>query len=114
LRGPSAPSVIHTLTAQAPTWLVQFPALVRHEHRSVLQAEILGATRERMLREINEALETISAEQPLMLLFEDLHWADTSTVDLISTRARARARRRQTDAASHLPPCRPGALEPFA
>ena len=44
-----------------------------------------------MSRMINEALETISAEQPLMLLFEDLHWADTSTVDLISTLARGRA-----------------------
>jgi predicted ATPase len=91
LRGPSAPSVIHTLAAQAPTWLVQFPARVRHEHRDVLQAEILGATRERMLREINEALETISAEQPLLVLFEDLHWADIPTVDLISTLARGRA-----------------------
>jgi len=90
-RGPGAKSLVHTLTAQAPTWLVQFPALVEREHREMLQQEILGATRERMLREIGEVLETIASENPLLLVFEDLHWADPSTVDLISALARRRS-----------------------
>jgi len=83
--------VVQILAAKAPTWLVQFPALVRREQRETLQQEIVGATRERMLREIGEALDTITSENPLLLIFEDLHWADPSTVDLISALARRRA-----------------------
>lgn len=82
---------VETLAAQAPTWLVQFPALLTREHRENLQREILGATRERMLREIGDALETISSATPLFLILEDLQWADNSTVDLISALGRSRA-----------------------
>jgi len=84
-------TVVQTLAARAPTWLVQFPALVKREQRETLQREIVGATRERMLREIGEALETIASDRPLLLVLEDLHWADPSTVDLISALARRRA-----------------------
>ena len=57
-RGRSDAAVVDTLASHAPTWLVQFPALLTREHRETLKQEILGATRERMLREICEALET--------------------------------------------------------
>jgi DNA-binding winged helix-turn-helix (wHTH) protein/tetratricopeptide (TPR) repeat protein len=83
-------SIVQTLAREAPTWLVQFPALVKREQREMLQREILGATRERMLREIGEALETITAANPMMFIFEDLQWVDHSTVDLISALARGR------------------------
>src|SRR6267143_4559622 len=89
-RGPSGNSLVAILEEQAPTLLVQFPALVRPEHRDTLQQEIMGATRQRMLREISEALETIASERLLLLVFEDLHWVDHSTVDLISALARRR------------------------
>jgi DNA-binding winged helix-turn-helix (wHTH) protein len=89
-RGTAGDSIVQILATQAPTWLVQFPALVKREQRETLQREILGATRERMLREISEALEIIASERPLLLVFEDLHWADRSTVDLISALARRR------------------------
>jgi DNA-binding winged helix-turn-helix (wHTH) protein len=83
--------VLRILAAQAPTWLAQFPALIRQEQREALQREILGATRQRMLREILVALETISSDKPLVLTIEDLHWATHSTIDLISALARSRA-----------------------
>jgi predicted ATPase len=82
--------VAQILAKQAPTWWIQFPALVKAEKREALQREILGATRERMVREICEALEAITAESPLVLIFEDLHWVDDSTLDLISALARRR------------------------
>jgi DNA-binding winged helix-turn-helix (wHTH) protein/tetratricopeptide (TPR) repeat protein len=84
-------AVVQVLSRQAPTWLVQFPALIDNKQRETLQREILGATRERMLREIGEALETIGSEKPLLLVLEDLHWVDPSTVDLISSLARRRS-----------------------
>ena len=90
-RGPEGDSVVQILATQAPTWLVQFPAFVKPKQREMLQREILGATRERMLREISEALETIASGSPLLLVFSDLHWVDPSTVDLISALARRRA-----------------------
>ncbi|MBZ5583049.1 MAG: AAA family ATPase [Acidobacteriia bacterium] len=88
LRG--AEDLIHTIATRAPTWMIQFPQLVKPEQREALQREILGSTRERMLREICEALEGIGAQTPLLVLLEDLHWVDSSTLDLISAFARRR------------------------
>jgi len=89
-RGPEGDSVVQILAAQAPSWLVQFPALLNRQQRETLQREIQGATRQRMLREIGDALETITSERPLILILEDLNWVDPSTVDLISVLARGR------------------------
>src|SRR5262249_44661972 len=75
---------------KAPTWLVQFHALIKAEQREALQKEILGATRERMVREICEALESLTAQNPLVLVLEDLHWVDPSTLDFISALSRRR------------------------
>jgi DNA-binding winged helix-turn-helix (wHTH) protein/tetratricopeptide (TPR) repeat protein len=106
--GPLGASIVQILAAQAPTWLVQFPALLKREHRETLHREILGATRERMLREIGEALATITAESPLLLVLEDLQWVDLSTVDLISALARRQAPAKLMLIAT----CRPLDLEP--
>src|SRR5258706_14655068 len=43
-----------------------------------------------MVREICDALEALTAESPLILIFEDLHWVDPSTLDLVSAAARRR------------------------
>jgi len=90
IRSPTAEGIIRILASQAPTWLIQFPSLLKAEQREALQREILGATRERMVREICEALELLTATDPLALVLEDLHWADPSTLDLISALARRR------------------------
>ena len=90
VRGPGAEGTIQILASQAPTWLIQFPSLLQPEQRDALQREILGATRERMVREICEALESMTAKNPLALILEDLHWVDPSTLDLISALARRR------------------------
>ena len=43
-----------------------------------------------MLREMGDALEALTASLPLVLILEDLHWSDYSTLDLISYLARQR------------------------
>jgi DNA-binding winged helix-turn-helix (wHTH) protein len=88
--GPAADLVVRVLAEQAPTWLVQFPGLVKREQREELHRAIVGATRERMLREIADALQTITAQIALLVLLEDMHWADCSTVDLFSVLGRRR------------------------
>ena len=67
LRLDAGGPVFEVLWKQAPTWLIQFPSLIKPEHKDKLQREILGSTRERMLREICEALEVLTAESPLCL-----------------------------------------------
>jgi DNA-binding winged helix-turn-helix (wHTH) protein/tetratricopeptide (TPR) repeat protein len=103
-RGPGGESVIRTLASQAPTWLVQFPAFIKREHREMLQREIMGATRERMLREIGDALAAMASLSPLLIVFEDLRWSDASTVDLISALARRREPAKLMIAGTYGPP----------
>jgi DNA-binding winged helix-turn-helix (wHTH) protein len=90
VRGLGAAAIVEILASQAPTWLIQFPALLRPGQREALQSELLGATRERMVREICAALDSITVKTALVLILEDLHWADTSTLDLLSAIARRR------------------------
>jgi predicted ATPase/DNA-binding winged helix-turn-helix (wHTH) protein len=82
--------VVDVLRAHAPMWLLQMPSLLSASDRELLSREVLGATRERMLREMSEALEALTADLPLVLILEDLHWSDYSTLDLISYLARQR------------------------
>lgn len=72
------------LHQHAPTWLVQMPALLTAKELEAVQQRVVGATRERMLREMVEAIEVLTANHPLVLWFEDLHWADASTVDWLA------------------------------
>ncbi|HEV2837407.1 MAG TPA: AAA family ATPase, partial [Pyrinomonadaceae bacterium] len=86
--------VLDVLRAHAPMWLLQLPSVVSRSERESLSREISGATRERMLREMGDALEAITADSPLVLILEDLHWSDYSTLDLISYLANQRQRAR--------------------
>ena len=54
--------------AARPEWLVQMPALLSTAELEELQRRTAGVTRERMLRELAEALEVITAERPLVLV----------------------------------------------
>ncbi len=89
-REPGQDRLITLLRQQAPTWLVQLPALLSAVDLEALQRQTLGATRERMLREMAEALEVLTAERPLVLVLEDLHWSDAATLNLLAFVARRR------------------------
>jgi DNA-binding winged helix-turn-helix (wHTH) protein/tetratricopeptide (TPR) repeat protein len=84
LREPGAEQVIRVLRTHAPTWLAQLPWLEHRDDREVLRDHSLGITNERMLREMAEALEALSAITPVLLVLEDLHWSDHSTLDLLA------------------------------
>ena len=73
--------LIEHLHQHAPTWLVQMPALLDPTELETLQRKGRGATRERMLREMAEAIEALTQERLLVLRLEDLHWSDLSTLD---------------------------------
>ena len=89
-RAPGAERVVPLLVERAPTWIVQMPWLVSPGDLSGVQGRILGATQARMLREILEALLSAATERPIVLVIEDLHWSDPSTVTFLSALARRR------------------------
>jgi DNA-binding winged helix-turn-helix (wHTH) protein/predicted ATPase len=87
-RGPGGVRLVELLQQHAPTWLVQMPWLLTAAHREQLHDELGGATRERMLREFVEVVDALTAETPLVLILEDLHWSDYATLDLLALLAR--------------------------
>ena len=84
------PEVVDVLRTHAPMWLFQMSFLVSAVEREALNREVAGASRERMLREIGNALEALTESVPLLLILEDLQWSDYSTLDLISFLAKQR------------------------
>src|SRR4029453_7470185 len=84
--------------------LVQMPGLIRAADLETLRRRVDGATRERMLRELAAALELLTAQQPLVLVLEDLHWSDPSTLDLLTVLARRRESGRLLLIGTYRPP----------
>jgi DNA-binding winged helix-turn-helix (wHTH) protein/predicted ATPase len=89
-RGPEGAHLVQVLHQQALSWLVHLPALVAPETFESLQRRAGGTPRERMLRELAEAVEVLTAVRPLMLVLEDLHWSDGATLDWLAYVARRR------------------------
>jgi DNA-binding winged helix-turn-helix (wHTH) protein len=86
----SDPAVVDAVRRIAPTWLVQMPWHLGDTDRVALRHEVAGATQDRMLREMGALLDQLSQQAPLLLVLEDLHWADTATVELLGALARRR------------------------
>jgi predicted ATPase len=81
---PDGERACHVLARIAPGWL---PAGIPFQATPDSAAGIRSV---RMPGELCAALEELAAEKPLLLVFEDLHWADDSTLGVISALARRR------------------------
>lgn len=84
-RGSRGERILEILRRHAPTWLAQMPGLVPDDDLQTLLLRVQGATQTRMLRELAEAFDVLAGERPLVLVLEDVQWADESTVDLLAT-----------------------------
>src|SRR5262245_2725634 len=78
--------IIDLLRKYAPSWLVHLPSLTTGEE---LEAT-MPVSSEKMLREFADVLEVLTAQDALVLVLEDLHWSDTSTIELLAYLARRR------------------------
>src|SRR5262244_2515874 len=87
-REPVGERFVAVLRQYAPSWLVQMPGLVPPTEWESLQRIAGGATQLRMLRELTEALDVLTGERPLVLVLEDLHWSDVSTLAWLAYVAR--------------------------
>jgi predicted ATPase len=69
----------------APIWYEQIAPLSGQSLESArLLDEIKDANQERLKREFVACVQEVSRSRPLVLFLDDLHWADVSTVDLLS------------------------------
>lgn len=86
LNAPDRERVAAVLRTYAPTWCLQFPsALVSTTalEMSQQQQDPASVTKERMLREMGDALAALASASPVVLFLEDLQWADPSSIDLL-------------------------------
>jgi DNA-binding SARP family transcriptional activator/pimeloyl-ACP methyl ester carboxylesterase len=88
--GHEGHALVGLLAERAPTWLMQLPGLAGPEALARSRERAVGATRDRMLREMIDVLGALAALRPLALVIEDLHWSDHSTVDLLGALSRRR------------------------
>jgi len=92
--------LLQALRQSAPTWLAQLPSLLSLAERQAQPHQTNPPAWDRVLRELAEALEAVAAPLPdgdarlVVLVLEDLHWADPSTIDLLAVLARRRERAR--------------------
>lgn len=87
---PDAASLVPLMRRTAPLWLAQMPWLVADAERDGLERAVDGVRPERMPRELAALLDVVTAERTLVLVLEDLHWCDPSTVDLLTLLAQRR------------------------
>jgi DNA-binding winged helix-turn-helix (wHTH) protein/predicted ATPase len=87
-REPDGDEVVSLLYRRAPTWLAQMPWLASEPVLAQLPQRNLGVTRDRMLREFAEFAEELTLSRPLVLVVDDLHWSDDSTLSLLEVLAR--------------------------
>ncbi len=75
----------HKMRTLAPTWYAQlFPLSESNPSDAQLQTYVRTATQERVKRELGVFLEEVARVEPLVLFLDDLHWADSSTIDLLA------------------------------
>jgi CHAT domain-containing protein/tetratricopeptide (TPR) repeat protein len=86
-RDDASRTLARELHRRAPSWLAQLPSVAGDATRAPAAPT---TTRDRMLREMAELVETVSARRLLVLALEDLHWSDHSTLDLVSYLAERR------------------------
>ena len=73
----------------AQTWAVQLPVLTGRTTGGSGQ-DLLGVTAHRMSRELCALLEIVASQRLLVLVVEDVHWADQATLDLLRAIANRR------------------------
>ena len=86
--GPEGAVLLPVLRQYAPSWLVHLPALLTSAERKTLERTTHESTPARMLRELADALEMLTAAHPLILVLEDLHWSDHATLAWLAYLAR--------------------------
>ncbi len=85
LHGAASEAVARAMRRTAPTWQAQFALPSRSSGaREQGVAASPAASQARMKLELAAFLEAVCHASPLVLFFDDVHWIDPSTVDLLA------------------------------
>ena len=71
----------------APSWLLQIPEILDAMLFERVKRRAEGMATGRMVREFCQLVATLVEKKPLVIVIEDLHWADVSTIDLLAALA---------------------------
>lgn len=88
--GPGGADLVDGLRHHAPTWLVQLPGLIPDDEMQALRATLAVSSGKRMIRELLHTGEVMSATRPMILIIEDVHWADSATMAFLAAFAARR------------------------
>ena len=78
-------SVAGLMRRAAPWWYAQVASLAPDDPLDVALADsVRSTTQEQMKRQLAAFLEELSGERPVIFFFDDLHWSDASTIDLLA------------------------------
>ena len=91
----------------APTVGVLMPAALVPDPDGSLHRQTAGATRERLIRESGDFMEAATRLYPVVMLLEDFHWADPTSVELLCHLGRRSVRQRILIVCT----CRPSEVE---
>ena len=95
LKNPHHSATVKPLLRQyAPSWLLQMPSLLEENELEALKQELFGVTKQRMLREFVDFIEAVTQNTAMLLCIEDLHWSDTTSLDLIMALAQRQSLQR--------------------
>ncbi|KQP22689.1 AAA family ATPase [Pseudorhodoferax sp. Leaf267] len=84
--------LVALLRRHAPAWAAQMPGLFGAEPPG--PADTGAGAAQRMPRQMADVVDLAAADRTLVLVFEDMHWSDPSTVDWLAMLARRRERSR--------------------
>ena len=79
----NTPERIEMVRRHAPTWLVQLPGLLPADEMHALRQSLAGVGPARMVREGVRLFEALAMNQPLVVVLEDLNWADLGTLSVL-------------------------------
>ena len=77
-------TVLSAMRRHAPSWLAQLTMFLDESERESLQRLLPGVTQTRMLQELNHLLIALAETRPVLLLIENLHWSDSSSLELLA------------------------------
>jgi len=79
--------LIGDLERHAPVWLLQMPEMLDAMMFERVKRRTEGMAPERMTREFCQLIAVQAEKKSLIVVIEDLHWADVATIDLLASLA---------------------------